>query len=98
MVVLAHATANVCLDGRKKIEICLPSESVLILIYCLFNSAFKNAAFLKHFIQNVLLFSRLPGNEHLVGTHVVKKEISKPLLSFPLFFFLPSREHDKSLS
>lgn len=40
-----------------------------------------------------MLFSRHPGNERLVGTHVVTEEISKPVL----FFSLPSRENAKRI-
>lgn len=46
----------------------------------------------------MLLFSRRPGNERLVGTHVVKEEISKPVLFFsPFFFSLPSRANAKRI-
>lgn len=37
----------------------------------------------------MLLFYRHPGDERLVGTHVVKEEISKPVLFFSPSFFFP---------
>lgn len=44
-----------------------------------FNSAFKNRCLLKHFIQNVLFFTKHPGEQRQVGTRVVKEETSKPV-------------------
>lgn len=55
VVVLAHVTADVCLDEQKKHRDLFAFRINPHIDLLSFNSAFKNAAFLKHFIQNVVL-------------------------------------------
>lgn len=55
VVVLAHVTADVCLDEQKKHRDLFAFRINPHIDLLSFNSAFKNAAFLKHFIQNVVV-------------------------------------------
>lgn len=83
VVVLAHVTADVCVDGRKKLFAFRINPYIDLLS---FNSAFKNAAFLKHFIQNVLLFWRHPGDERL-GRYACSQGGNKQTRAFCFLFF-----------
>lgn len=56
VVVLAHVTADVCFRWTEEIEICLPSESILTLIYCLLLVPLKNRCLFKALYSNCVVF------------------------------------------
>lgn len=82
------------MDGRNRDLFAFRINHIDLLS---FTSAFKKtAAFLEHFIQIVLFFTRHPGDERLVGTR--SQRGNKQMRFFALFFFVPRGERAKRFS
>lgn len=81
------------MDGRNRDLFAFRINHIDLLS---FTSAFKkNAAFLEHFIQIVLFFTRHPGDERLVGT---RSQRGNKQMRFFLSFFSFREESVPSVS